>query len=140
MIRQALPGSGSHARARSVLTSLAIRSAFPAPGEADFVCVATRIRVPAWNFRLRRGLLPRTGTEEAMLVERGLRVMNLDVIGKSYDIAANYLRRTGVIPDTSSTHDALLEMIVQMFQRGETNQIRLANKAIAKFEAARVAA
>jgi hypothetical protein len=79
-------------------------------------------------------------TEDAMLVERGLRVMNLDVIGKSYDIAANYLRRTGVIADSSATHDALLETIVQMFQRGETNQIRLANKAITKFEAARVAA
>jgi hypothetical protein len=79
-------------------------------------------------------------TEEAMLVERGLRVMNVDVIGKAYDIAANYLRRTGVIADSSATNDQLLETIVQMFQRGETHQIVLANKAIAKFEAARVAA
>jgi hypothetical protein len=30
----------------------------------------------------------------------------------------------------------LLEVIVQMFHRGEYNKIRLANKAIAKFEAA----
>ena len=29
----------------------------------------------------------------------------------------------------------LLGIIVQMFQRGEFNRIRLANKAIAKFEA-----
>ena len=75
-----------------------------------------------------------------MLVERGMRVMNVDVIGKSYDIAADYLRRTGVIPDHSATNDALLECIVQMFQRGETNQIRLANKAIVKFETARIIA
>jgi hypothetical protein len=30
----------------------------------------------------------------------------------------------------------LLEIIVQIFQRGEFNRIRLANKAIARFEAA----
>ena len=75
-----------------------------------------------------------------MLVERGVRVMNVDIIGKAYDIAADYLRRTGVIADTAATNDALLEIIVYMFQRGETHQIRLANKAISKFEAARIAA
>ena len=70
-----------------------------------------------------------------MLVERGLRVMNVEVVGDAYTIAANYLRRTGGIPDTFATDDRLLEIIVQMFQRGELNKIRLANKAIAKFEA-----
>ncbi|WP_322517225.1 hypothetical protein SR870_06635 [Rhodopseudomonas palustris] len=75
-----------------------------------------------------------------MLVERGLRVMNVDVIGQAYDIAANYLRRTGVIPDSSATNDALLELIVRMFHRGETNPIKLANKAISNFEAAKMAA
>jgi len=75
-----------------------------------------------------------------MLIERGLRVMNVDMIGKAYDIAANYLRRTGAIPDTSATHDPLLELIVQMFQRGETHPIRLANKAISAFESAKIAA
>ena len=39
------------------------------------------------------------------------------------------------IADTLSTNDRLLEIIVTMFQRGEFNRIRLANKAIAKFEA-----
>ena len=34
------------------------------------------------------------------------------------------------------TNDRLLAIIVQIFQRGEFNKIRLANKAIAKFEAA----
>jgi hypothetical protein len=70
-----------------------------------------------------------------MLVERGLRVMNVEVVGDAYAIASNYLRRTGAIPDTFVTNDRLLEIIVQMFQRGDTNKLRLANKAIAKFEA-----
>ena len=71
-----------------------------------------------------------------MLVERGLRVMNVEAVGDAYAIASNYLRRTGAIPDTFATNDRLLEIIVEMFQRGEINKIRLANKAIARFEAA----
>ena len=70
-----------------------------------------------------------------MLVERGLRVMNVEAVGDAYAIASNYLRRTGAIPDTFVTNDRLLEIIVQMFQLGEFNKIRLANKAIAKFAA-----
>ena len=70
-----------------------------------------------------------------MLVERGLRVMNVEVVGEAYAIASNYLRRSGAIPDTFATDERLLEIIVQMFQRGEFNKIRLANRAIAKFEA-----
>jgi hypothetical protein len=69
-----------------------------------------------------------------MLVERGLQVMNVEVIGDAYAIASNYLRKTGAISDSIATNDRLLEMIVQMFQRGEFNRIRLANEAIAKFE------
>jgi hypothetical protein len=69
-----------------------------------------------------------------MRVERGLQVMNLEVIGDAYAIASNYLRKTGAISDTIATNDTLLEMIVQMFQLGEFNRIRLANKAIARFE------
>jgi hypothetical protein len=33
------------------------------------------------------------------------------------------------------TNERLLAIIVQMFERGEFNKIRLANKAIAQFEA-----
>jgi hypothetical protein len=73
---------------------------------------------------------------EVMLVERGLRVMNVEVVGDAYAIASNYLRRTGAIADTFATNDRLLELIVQMFQRGESNKLRLANKAISKFETA----
>ena len=70
-----------------------------------------------------------------MLVERGLRVMNVEAVGDAYAIASNYLRRSGAIPDNFATNDRLLEIIVEMFHRGEYNRIRLANKAIAKFEA-----
>jgi hypothetical protein len=70
-----------------------------------------------------------------MLVERGVRVMNMGVVGDAYAIASNYLRRTGALPDNLVTDERLLEIIVKMFQHGEVNKIRLANIAIARFEA-----
>ena len=72
---------------------------------------------------------------EVMLVERALLVMNVEVVGDAYAIASNYLRKTGAISD-NAINDSLFETIVQMFQQGEFNRIRLANKAIARFEAA----
>ena len=71
-----------------------------------------------------------------MLVERGLRVLNVEVVGDAYAIASNYLRRTGAIADSFVTDERLLQIIVEMFQRGEMNRLKLANKAIAKFETA----
>jgi hypothetical protein len=70
-----------------------------------------------------------------MLVERGIQIMNFEVVGDAYAIASNYLRRTGAIADSVVTDDRLLEIIVKMFQHGELNRLRLANKAIAEFEA-----
>jgi hypothetical protein len=70
---------------------------------------------------------------EVMLVERGMQIMIVEVVGDAYAIASNYLRQTGAMSDT--TDDVLLEIIVELFQCGEFNKIRLANKAIAKFEA-----
>ena len=69
-----------------------------------------------------------------MLVERGLRVMSVEVVGDAYAIAANYLRRTGAISDSFVTDDRLLQIIVALFQLGEINKIKLANKAITQFE------
>jgi hypothetical protein len=89
-----------------------------------------------WNLFPFPRLFPRTGGLWAMLVERGVRILNMGVVGDAYAIAANYLRRAGAIPDDFVTNDRLLEIIVQMFHRGESNKIRLANLAIAKFEAA----
>jgi hypothetical protein len=70
-----------------------------------------------------------------MLVERGVQVVSIEVVGEAYAIAANYLRKAGAIPDNLATNERLLEIIVKMFQHGESNSIRLANKAIARFEA-----
>ena len=70
-----------------------------------------------------------------MLVERGIQVMSFEAIGDAYAIASNYLRKSGAIADTFVTDERLLEIIVKMFQHGEINRIRLANKAIAEFEA-----
>lgn len=70
-----------------------------------------------------------------MLVERGLQVMNVEAVGDAYAIASNYLRRSGAVSETLATNDRLLELIVELFHRGEHNRIRLANKAISKFEA-----
>ena len=75
-----------------------------------------------------------------MLVERGLQVMNVETVGEAYAIAANYLRKSGVIADTIATDERLLEIIVTLFQHGEFNRLRLANKAITKFESARTTA
>ena len=69
------------------------------------------------------------------MIERGLQVLNVEVVGDAYAIASNYLRKSGAIPDTFATNERLLGIVVKLFHHGETNRIRLANKAIAKFEA-----
>jgi hypothetical protein len=74
-----------------------------------------------------------------MLVEHGMRVMNFEAVSDAYAIASNYLRKTGAIADTIATDERLLEIIVSLFQHGEFNKIRLANKAITEFEARMVA-
>ncbi len=58
-------------------------------------------------------------------------------VSDAYAIASNYLRRTGAIADTFATNERLLEIIVQLFQRGEFNKIRLANKAISQVRSRR---
>jgi hypothetical protein len=74
--------------------------------------------------------------DNTMLVERDLDVMNVDVVGKAYDIAANYLRRSGAIDDSPAVNERLLEIVVRIFHGGSRNKIRIANRAIAQFEAA----
>jgi hypothetical protein len=70
-----------------------------------------------------------------MLVERGIQVMNFEAVGDAYAIASNYLRKTGAIKDRLVADERLLGIIVTMFQHGEYNKLRLANEAIAEFEA-----
>ncbi|WP_024515492.1 hypothetical protein [Bradyrhizobium sp. Tv2a-2] len=73
-----------------------------------------------------------------MLVERGMRVLNTEVVGDAYAIASNYLRRSGQLPDNFVTSDRLLTIVVQLFHSGEANKLKLANRAIAIFEQGQV--
>jgi hypothetical protein len=69
-----------------------------------------------------------------MLVEHDVQVANVEVVGEAYDIAANFLKRTGAMKDTALIDDRLLEIIYNMFNAGDRSRLRLANRAIAKFE------
>ena len=73
-----------------------------------------------------------------MLVERGLRVMHVEAASEALAIAWNYLSRTGEIDDAQdarAANDRLVAIIMDLFSRGEFNKIRLANLAIARFQA-----
>jgi hypothetical protein len=69
-----------------------------------------------------------------MLVERGLRVINVEVAGEAHAIAWNYLSLNGAIDDARVANDRLVAIIMDLFDRGEFNKIRLANKAITQFQ------
>ena len=71
-----------------------------------------------------------------MLVERGIRVLDKEVVSDAYAIASNYLRRAGAMPGHVITDERLLNIIVRLFHEGEINRIKLANYAIAAYEAA----
>jgi hypothetical protein len=75
--------------------------------------------------------------EAAMLVERDVQVMNVEVIGDAYDIAAFFLKKTGMIADSARVNERLLEIIHGLFVSGIRNRLLLANKAISKFERSR---
>jgi hypothetical protein len=69
-----------------------------------------------------------------MLVERGVRVENGEVAADAYAIAANYLRRSGAIADNLVTNARLLGIVVHLLHGGEDNTLKLANKAIVRFQ------
>ena len=69
-----------------------------------------------------------------MLVERTAQIVSVDVVGEAYDIAANYLKKTGAMADTGLINDILLGIISKMFQGGERSRLRLANIAISRFQ------
>jgi hypothetical protein len=71
-----------------------------------------------------------------MLVERGLRVMHAEAANEAHAIAANYLRKTGALDDAPAAEERLVAIIIDLFNRGEFNKIRLANLAIIRFQAA----
>jgi hypothetical protein len=75
--------------------------------------------------------------ETAMLVERNVQVIDIAVVGEAYDIAANYLKATGLIAESGMINERLLELIYKLFDGGVRNRLLLANRAITKFERAR---
>ncbi|UTD28152.1 hypothetical protein [Bradyrhizobium sp. WD16] len=56
------------------------------------------------------------------------------VIEDAYNIAWDYLLRSGQIANESRSHLLLSEAIVHLLERGERHPLRLANKAIAAYE------
>ncbi len=66
-----------------------------------------------------------------MMVERELRITNVEIAG----IASHCLCKPGAISDIATTHDPLSQSVVEMFHRGDNNEISLANWTISKFEA-----
>ena len=72
-----------------------------------------------------------------MLVERNVQVMNIEVVGEAYDIAAFYLKKTGLIVDSAIINEPLLEVIYKLFHGGMRNRLLLANTAITTFERGR---
>jgi hypothetical protein len=60
----------------------------------------------------------------------------VDLVGGAYDIAANYLKKTGRIPNEVDFHQPLFDSIVEDYRAGNRNRLRLANRAIARIEKA----
>jgi hypothetical protein len=74
-----------------------------------------------------------------MLAPQNTMAAGFVVIDQAYDIAFDYLRQAGAIQPMFGVHEFLLDMVVDLYYRGERNKIRLANKAISAFgSAARV--
>jgi hypothetical protein len=72
-----------------------------------------------------------------MLVERDFGAMNVEMIGEAYDIAAVFLRKSGMIADSAMINERLLGIIHELFASGVRNRLLLANRAITKFERSR---
>jgi hypothetical protein len=64
--------------------------------------------------------------------------IHIDVVGDAYHIAANYLKKTGRIPDQLEIHQPLFDLIVQDYRAGKRNKLVLANRAITRMEKAKV--
>jgi hypothetical protein len=72
-----------------------------------------------------------------ILAERAAMFVNsvsVEVVGGAYQIAANYLKQAGGIPAALDIYQPLLDSIVEDYRAGQKNKLRLANRAIARFE------
>jgi len=59
------------------------------------------------------------------------------IVDDAYDIAVSYLKAMGRIPREFGFYPPLFDWIARDFHTGNTNKLRLANRAIAHFEKAR---
>jgi hypothetical protein len=60
--------------------------------------------------------------------------MSVEAIRQAYDIAWAYLDRTGVIEDEEKAHYRLLATLTEAYNKGASNKLILANKAIVAFQ------
>jgi hypothetical protein len=58
----------------------------------------------------------------------------VDVVSGAYDIAVDYLKKTGRISSDIDFHQPLFDSIVEDFRAGKTNRLLLANRAILRIE------
>jgi hypothetical protein len=68
--------------------------------------------------------------DEAMLVKS----IEVSVVEGAYEIAVNYFRATGRIPNDVAFHQPLFDSIVTDYQAGRRNKLVLANRAIARMK------
>ncbi len=54
--------------------------------------------------------------------------------GQAYEIAYDYLARTGAVREEFDTCVFLVQCLTRMIEQGHSNKIRMANKAIAEHE------
>jgi hypothetical protein len=60
------------------------------------------------------------------------------VVEGAYEIAANYFKATGRIPNDVDFHQPLFDSILRDFRTGQRNKLVLASRAIARMEKADV--
>jgi hypothetical protein len=83
-----------------------------------------------WNECFRFRII---GSETKAMLVKSIEVC---VVEDAYEIAANYFKATGRIPNDVDFHQPLFDSIVRDFRAGHTNKLVLANRAIARIEKA----
>jgi hypothetical protein len=58
------------------------------------------------------------------------------IVEGAYEVAANYFKATGRIPNDVDFHQPLFDSITRDFRAGHRNKLVLANRAIARIEKA----
>jgi hypothetical protein len=60
--------------------------------------------------------------------------ISVEAVWQAYDIAWAYLDRSGAIEDEEKAHYRLLAMMIEAYDKGVSNKLILANKAIVAFQ------